>query len=226
MIRSLYGFDKEMRFDRASKLARYGVRILDVGGGRGDFFDFSGLSGVVAEVPHDRSLFQRVVPTHPYVVFDGENLPFKSKTFDTVVCLDTLEHVPPAKRKTFLREIQRVSGDQIILTFPERHLFLPLLLAIASFLELTGLSPAMRRSLKEHMQYGLPSRDDVFSAIERKGWIVQEAAFFGQWAVVIWILQFFLPFLATAPFNRGLARFVSRIPEGSATERLFFIRRE
>ena len=49
--------------------------------------------------------------------YDGGRVPFRSGSFHTVVSLDTLEHVPPANRVDFLKELLRISASRIILGF-------------------------------------------------------------------------------------------------------------
>jgi hypothetical protein len=50
--------------------------------------------------------------------YDGGLVPFRSGSFHTVVSMDTLEHVPPANRVDFLKELLRISAARIILGFP------------------------------------------------------------------------------------------------------------
>ena len=44
------------------------------------------------------------------VLQDAPELPFPDDAFDTVLCLDVLEHVPPAERAPFVRELARVAA--------------------------------------------------------------------------------------------------------------------
>jgi len=85
----LYGVDKQLRFQSVAGLLSNKEMILDVGGGRGDFFDFANCSGIIADLFPDKFLFGRVRVSYPFVPFDGVSLPFKDKSFDTVICLDT-----------------------------------------------------------------------------------------------------------------------------------------
>lgn len=223
-MRMFYGIDKHMRFEKAAESINLEGTILDVGGGEGDFFDFLETSGIIAEVPTDRSLFPEIRYAHPYVMYDGTSLPFKDDSFDTVVALDTLEHVPPENRESLLIEIQRVAREAIILTFPERHFLLPLLLAIGSFLQRSGISSIMKKSLEEHLRYGLPMKADILPIIDESVWNVYDQSFFGPWSGLFWVAQFFLPFLATAPFNRGVAGLLNRARERRTGECLLILK--
>lgn len=200
----LRGIDKQMRFRRSSDMLHDRTMILDVGGGTGDFFDFASCSGVVADLPPDKSLFGRTQVSIATVYFDGVRLPFKDKSFETVVSLDTLEHVSKDRRSSFLLELQRVSRSNIILTFPERQFFLPVLEAIALLYDVLGISRFMRKSLEEHRRFGLPSRTEVLKDVEVDQWTVWFTAFMGRGATFLWILQLFLPFLAIPVINDAI----------------------
>ncbi|MBI2010526.1 MAG: methyltransferase domain-containing protein [Candidatus Chisholmbacteria bacterium] len=52
------------------------------------------------------------------VISTGTALPFKSKSVDTVVSIDTLEHVPKSLRQKFLSELCRVAKKGVILAAP------------------------------------------------------------------------------------------------------------
>jgi len=51
-----------------------------------------------------------------FVGINAEDLPFKSKSFDFVLCTEVLEHVPDWK--SALKELQRVSRKKILITIP------------------------------------------------------------------------------------------------------------
>ncbi len=223
-MRIFYGIDKHMRFRKVADLIDTEGRILDVGGGEGDLFDFLGTSGIVADLPQNRSLFPEIRRAHPYVVYDGTSLPFKNDSFDTVISVGTLEHVPQANRGSLLREIQRVARETIILVWPERHFLLPLLLAIGSFLQRSGINATVNKSLEEHVRYGLPRKGEIVPFIDPSLWNVEKLSFFGLWEEVFWITQFFLPFLATAPFNRAAARLLGRVREGRTSVCLLILK--
>ena len=53
-----------------------------------------------------------------YVVYDGGKLPFGKGCFDLLLCIDTLEHIPPNKRRKFVQEALRVTNKYAIFTFP------------------------------------------------------------------------------------------------------------
>jgi hypothetical protein len=200
--------------------------MLDVGGGVGDFFDFIGAAGILAEVAPDRSLFGRVKSTYQVVIFDGEHLPFRDRAIGTVFCLDTIEHVSGEVRPLLLSELLRVASESVIITFPERHFFLPLLLATADFYCRIGVGSIMKKSLDEHMKYGLPVWDRLAGTIDPDLWSVSARRFFGPLASLLWMFQLALPFLATVPFNLAFSRFSHAQEDGNGSEVIVVARRK
>lgn len=93
-----------------------GARVLDVGGGPGALAAFVEERSVVAcdlRVETD----PRVAAT-TLVLADGASLPFADGSFDVVVSLDTLEHVPPEARPAVLQEAVRVSAGWVLVVCP------------------------------------------------------------------------------------------------------------
>jgi len=98
--------------------------ILDVGCGH----RFSGDVNLdlFIEATHHRSLNQRKVDDKPldvksipnFVKGTAEDLPFRSRVFDEVVCFHTLEHIPNVGKA--LRELVRVSGEVVRIVVPHR----------------------------------------------------------------------------------------------------------
>jgi len=80
--------------------------VLDVGGGNNPH---PRANIVVDKFPisnYHRSGNLKILKTQKFVVADGENLPFKDKTFDYVISSHVLEHVN--NPSIFLEEISRV----------------------------------------------------------------------------------------------------------------------
>ena len=52
------------------------------------------------------------------MTYDGDDLPFDDCSFDVVVSLDTLEHVPPGSRVHFMAECERVARRTLLVAAP------------------------------------------------------------------------------------------------------------
>ncbi|HEX3773688.1 MAG TPA: class I SAM-dependent methyltransferase [Polyangiaceae bacterium] len=85
-------------------------RLLDVGSGDKPYLEiFAPFVDEYIGVEHEASFEQTSSAGHsrgPDVLYDGEHLPFDSGTFETVLCVQTLEHTP--KPQVLVRELARV----------------------------------------------------------------------------------------------------------------------
>jgi ubiquinone/menaquinone biosynthesis C-methylase UbiE len=52
------------------------------------------------------------------VCADAVNLPFSSNSFEVVISVDTVEHLPDHQRETFITELKRVAARAVIITCP------------------------------------------------------------------------------------------------------------
>lgn len=96
-----------------------GERVLDVGSGSLGLQGALRMAGMGARY--------RVVPTDINrafltrgIVSSAAYLPFKSKSFDAVVAMDLLEHVPSELRAGMVSEMCRVARRRVIVTLPIR----------------------------------------------------------------------------------------------------------
>lgn len=131
--------------------------VLDVGGSLGEFRKFrSDLKVVTADVIGGD------------VIYDGDRLPFKNNSFDAVVSIDTLEHVPPLKRVGLVGEFLRVTEKVLVVIAPY---------ASAAHLkheeriknDFASKGRTIPRYLTEHLQYGLVTDEQIGQAIKRYG---------------------------------------------------------
>lgn len=103
-----------------------GKKILEVGCGYGSLSVYMAkkgaeVTGVDLSSEAIKISKRNASLNHQKVIFKqtkGEKLPFKDKTFDIVVCCETLEHIPNYKKA--IDEIIRVTKDsgKIIVTIP------------------------------------------------------------------------------------------------------------
>ncbi|HXH39407.1 MAG TPA: class I SAM-dependent methyltransferase [Thermoanaerobaculia bacterium] len=104
--------------------------VLDVGSGNGAVTLAVTATGRYTSCGVDTLLsdtarcLQRGTPAHATTA-SGEALPFADATFDAVLCLETIEHVPPEALHRFADELTRVLHPSgiILLTTPPRLRF-------------------------------------------------------------------------------------------------------
>lgn len=119
------------RFPEIEKLS-----ILDVGGSRHFWEKLDVGVGapqvVIVNVSENEtaSISPRRCSDWRFVLYDGKRLPFRDGEFDLVVSNSVIEHVPPAARRSFVKEIRRVGQAVFVQTpdaaFPiEPHFLMP-----------------------------------------------------------------------------------------------------
>jgi SAM-dependent methyltransferase len=147
-------FDLFQRYQLASRIAeRLPIRtILDVGGYLGDRYGhlaFSGdfFTGHIQVTSTDLRACDH--PRHQQA--DACSQPFSDRSFDLVLSMDVLEHLPPLRREPFLEELLRVSSQYIIVAAP----FASPEVTRAEEQLLENLLSS-RPFLQEHRELGLP----------------------------------------------------------------------
>ncbi|BDV41759.1 hypothetical protein GURASL_06820 [Geotalea uraniireducens] len=143
--------------------------ILEMGGEASILEVGSGCTGITPYIPHkvtgvDVSFEQPVSPNLTPVLLSGENLPFNDSSFDIVVSVDMLEHVPAPNRPTVISELLRVARKRVYLAVPcgnesEEHDRL-----------LNDLYTARHGEaypfLVEHVENGLPTAQEISTLLE------------------------------------------------------------
>ena len=118
--------------------------VLDAGCGEGETLERLGglLTGTVTGVdlnPDSVEFAAKRVPSGDFLVGDLTALPFEDDSFDLVLCLEVLEHIPdPAPA---LAELSRVSRGDIVLSVPSEPWFRLGSLARGKYLEGWGNHP-------------------------------------------------------------------------------------
>jgi len=105
---------------------RSGSRILEVGFGSGyglSLLEALGNRTVGAEIAdytfdYANSVYDEKGLTPRLVKADGFQLPFQDDSFDLVLNVGTIEHFVPERQKHFVKEMARVSRDQVLISTP------------------------------------------------------------------------------------------------------------
>jgi len=87
----------------------------------------------------------------------GHQLPFRDRSFDTVVVSDVMEHVPPSLREQVVTEVLRVARRRVVFGYPCGHAAFELDRRLYSDYRSRNLAPP--QWLEEHMLYPFPSEN-------------------------------------------------------------------
>ncbi len=105
VLRRLRFLHKELRLLRAQKGARLNILDLACGGGHGLLPQYGHVTGVdisLESLTKAHELYDSVICA------SCDDLPFEDASFDVVVAMDFLGHIPDGKKSVFLSEIRRV----------------------------------------------------------------------------------------------------------------------
>jgi len=138
------------------------------------------------------------------VTYDGVALPFGDSSFEAVVALDTLEHIPPSQRGHFAAELLRVARELVVVATPwgtPTHSELEQR-CLQAYRQTHGRD---HEYLREHVEYGLPTWEELtllFAAYD------VEMAFCGDSRERA---QRFLANLRRGPKRRGVRRLLASL---------------
>ncbi len=164
-------FDRYQRYALAARVARAvdagrRLRVLEVGSNvHGDLASFLDDHDIV-------SLDRFGAPDGDagrFVRGDGCAIPFEARSFDVVLALDVLEHVPADRRPDFLAEALRVASCCVVIAAPFASAEVE-----AHEERLAGYFRDLHGSefpwLAEHAAYGLPDLARTLAAVRAAGW--------------------------------------------------------
>ncbi len=163
-------FDHYQRYqlivDILKEMDARNISVLDVGGAYGYLPLFlPDYDVTVADVTWE---------DHPCAVgYDGNVLPYENQSFDLVLSVDTLEHIPAAHRKSFLDDLTRVSRDMVIVCgpFDEPHVA-DAEMVLREFI--TTQLKSSDRFLDEHQMFTLPKREETLEGLQDNGFTTVE----------------------------------------------------
>jgi ubiquinone/menaquinone biosynthesis C-methylase UbiE len=114
------------------------------------------------------------------VTANAWDLPFEDQSFDVVVSMDMLEHIPPMYREQVVRELLRVSKSKVFLAFPSgeeaevweakaRNVYDNVMKRFKNNKTRAKVFAHRNSFLLEHAQYGLPKVQEVSQYIRSSG---------------------------------------------------------
>ena len=107
-------------------LATPARRVLDLGAGNAAVALAMSATGQSRVVAIDRLINHTLRGLVPHIAADGVALPLKDRSIDVVLCLETIEHIPPVSLPQFAGEMVRVLAAEglILMTTPPRWRYL------------------------------------------------------------------------------------------------------
>jgi len=190
------------------------LRVLDVGGYPGYAAGF---------LPTDRVVVADVVdPQSPveyaYVRADGAALPFADGAFDLVSSLDSLEHIPAARRGDYVGELLRVARRYVLILAPfaqqETELAEQVLIEFTRVFD-EEESP----QLEEHKAYGLPVLDEWTEFVRSQGFecVSFPSGYVYNWLPMMLVKYYLVGLPDTLGLHHALDRFYNTLLERSDT---------
>ena len=102
------------------------------------------------------------------IIYDGKKIPVEDRSYDIVTSIDVLEHIPSIQRAGFIKELNRVSKEKVIVSAPlgtDYHLAYE-----KRMLEYYQKKGVKLPFLEEHVAIGVPTPEQVKNfAKEYKG---------------------------------------------------------
>lgn len=96
--------------------------VLDVGVGPGAFLNYLALSGRFDRVTgidkRRYTKFVELAPNLDYQIMDIRNMSFPDNSFDTVFCMEVLEHLDSRTLEAGLSSLRRVTKKKLVMTVP------------------------------------------------------------------------------------------------------------
>jgi len=206
-------FDQYQRYKMVEELVGWirdarRLSILDIGGHPGFIADFlpEDDTFILDTLPFQRPVLSLVEGPN-YVRGDGAKPPFEDDSFDLVVSIDTLEHIPSDQRPGFLEEQLRISRDYVLLAAPfeDENISLAEQIVNEFFIKKIGHP---NDSLEEHFANGLPSLSETLSFFDGNG--VQQLEIPNGYLYNWLVMMMALPAAQALPNSEELVAMINR----------------
>lgn len=189
------------------------IKILEIGSGSIGVTRFykGRVVGIDIEAEHYNN------PRLKFIKGSATCLPFKDKSFDVVISVDTLEHLARKEQIKMVHEAYRVSKKHILFTYP---------VGFNKYQEKilkTWKRSHLTKSLEEHLQGGTATGEEFQKALKGKKYKLE--TMYGTHPAVAYYLNYLEQNLITKVLSRTLLKIfipILKIPKGE-TRRYFFI---
>lgn len=170
-------------------------KILEIGAGGLGIYPYLGEKIYAVDINFDSVRNDQV----HMISSKAQTLPFKDKTFDIVIAVDMLEHIPPLLRMEVIKEFLRVAIKKVYIAFPSGsaaenhdrryHEY---------FLKKRGETFPF---FQDHLKYGLPSDLSVEKCIKDSAAVMKRSVNISKYKNVNIVLRNLLMFLWINEFN-------------------------
>lgn len=136
------------------------LRILEIGSGGLGIAPYLKMPVTGVDVRFEAPIYPLLKP----VIGDAANLKFDDNSFDVVVGMDVLEHLPKKKRERAIAEMLRIARKKVIIGVPcgnearEHDQKMARIYISRNFSNF--------KFMDEHQEFGLPEEPDILSYIE------------------------------------------------------------
>ncbi len=157
-----------------------------------------------------------------YVQGDGTAMTYADGSFDLVISCDTLEHIPPELRDTFVHELARVARYGVLLICPIDD-YRTALAEKVLYAYIQAELHAKHDQLREHREYGLPQLPLVRQSFAQAGCATHDypSGDLHAWLPMMLAKHYLMRFAESAPelqygldelYNRGYSLAERREP--------------
>lgn len=162
--RAHLNLDVELRYRAVARLIRSEVgedtQLLEVGAGAVSIGDHLGHRSTAVDTMFDNSAGKYA----DRVQASAGCLPFPDKSWDIVVSIDMLEHIPPEFRDRVLREMIRVTRSLLVLAVPVGEAAYKHDIELHNYYISKHGQP--HRFTREHVEFGLPTLEQTRDSLE------------------------------------------------------------